>query len=397
VAASRTILIAGAGIGGLSAAKALADKGFRVVIYEQADRPQETGAGIQLSPNATRALMALGVADKLEPRVVVPETVSIRQAASGRELARIPLGADIAFRYGTPYWVMHRADLHSVLLDAVKTHPDIVLKTGLRVEDFAVHAHGATIELRKGMQASDERGICFIAADGLWSRARTQLTREGAPRFRGRKAWRTLIDAEHVRDEFRKPAVRLWLGKDAHLVHYPVSSGKLINVVAIVDDKVKGEDWSMPGRREDILKYFSARHWATAARDLINEAEQWQTWSLYDRPARWRWGHGAMTLLGDAAHPALPFIAQGAAMAIEDAVTLAQCLTAHGIEPVQALRLYEGMRRRRTARVQRASRATGRIYHLSGPLGALRDAAIARMGGEKLRERYDWLYDWRRV
>lgn len=397
MAASRTILIAGAGIGGLTAAKALADKGFRVVLYEQAERVQETGAGIQLSPNATRVLTALGLADKLKPHVVVPQAVSIVQAASGREIARIPLGDDIALRYGTPYWVAHRADLQSVLLDAVKAHPDIVLKTGIRVEDSVVHANGVTVELRQGMHASDERGIAFIAADGLWSRARTQLTGETAPRFRGRKAWRAMLNAEHVRDEFRKPTVRLWLGKNAHLVHYPVCAGRLINVVAIVDDKTRGDDWSAPGRREDILKYFAPRHWATAARDLINEAEQWQTWSLYDRPARWRWGQGAMTMLGDAAHPALPFIAQGAAMAIEDAVTLAQCMSAHGDDPAKALRLYEGARRKRTARVQRASRMTGRLYHLGGPLAALRDMAIARMGGEKLRERYDWLYDWRRV
>ncbi len=344
MAASRTILIAGAGIGGLTAAKALADKGFRVVLYEQAERPQETGAGIQLSPNATRALTALGLADKLAPHVVVPQAVSIRQAASGREIARIPLGEDIAFRYGTPYWVVHRADLQAVLLDAVKAHPDIVLKTGTQVEDFAVHANGVTVQLRQGIHASDERAIAFIAADGLWSRARTRFTREGAPRFRGRKAWRVMLDADHVRDEFREPIVHLWLGKNAHLVHYPVCAGRLINIVAIVDDKTKGDDWSAPGRREEILKYFAPGHWATAARDLINEAEQWQTWSLYDRPARWRWGHGAMTMLGDAAHPALPFIAQGAAMAIEDAATLAQCLSAHGVEPVQGLRLYEGMR-----------------------------------------------------
>jgi salicylate hydroxylase len=397
VAVSRTILIAGAGIGGLAAAKALADKDFRVVLYEQAEQLQEAGAGIQLSPNATRALIALGVAERLAPHVVAPDAVSIRQAASGREIARIPLGDDIALRYGTPYWTAHRADLQAALLDVVTAHPDIVLKTGTRVEDFALHANGVTVQLRQGIDASEERGIAFIAADGLWSRARERLTKEGSPRFRGRKAWRALLDADHVRDEFREPVIRLWLGKNAHLVHYPVSAGRKINVVAIVDDNSAGEDWSAPGRREDILKRFSARNWITAARDLINEADTWQTWSLYDRRPRRRWGHGAMTLLGDAAHPALPFIAQGAAMAIEDAVTLAQCFSAHEAEPVEALRLYERLRRRRTARVQRASRMTGRIYHLGGPLAHLRDAALARMGGEKLRERYDWLYDWRRV
>ncbi len=397
MAESRTILIAGAGIGGLSAAKALADKGFRVVLYEQAERLTEAGAGIQLSPNATRALMALGVAERLAPHVVVPDAVSIRQGASGREIARIPLGTDIAFRYGTPYWTAHRADLQAALLDAVTAHPDIVLKTGMRVDDFAIHAHGATVQLRQGVHGSQERGIAFVAADGLWSRARTRLMQDGPPRYRGRKAWRALLDADHVRDEFREPVIRLWFGKNAHLAHYPVSAGRKINVVAIVDDSAPGDDWSAPGRRDDILKRFSARHWITAARDLINDADTWQTWSLYDRRARRHWGHGAMTLLGDAAHPSLPFMAQGAAMAIEDAVTLAQCLSAHGVEPVEALRLYEGLRRRRTARIQRASRMTGRVYHLSGPLAHLRDAVLARMGGEKLRERYDWLYDWRRV
>lgn len=397
MAASRTILIAGAGIGGLTAARALADKGFRVVLYEQAERLQETGAGIQLSPNATRTLIALGLAERLQPHVVVPQAVSIRQAASGREIVRIPLGDDIAFRYGTPYWTLHRADLQAALLDAVNAHPDVILKTGTRVEDFVVHAHGATVQVRQGIHASDERGIAFIAADGLWSTVRKRFTHEAAPRFRGRTAWRAMLDAEHVRDEFREPVIRLWLGKNAHLVHYPVCAGRKINVVVIVDDNAKAADWSAPGRREDILKRFARRHWTTAARDLVNEAEQWQTWSLYDRPARRRWGQGAMTMLGDAAHPALPFIAQGAAMAIEDAVTLAQCFSAKDADPVQALRLYEGMRRRRTARVQRTSRQIGRIYHLGGPLAALRDLALARMGGEKLRERYDWLYDWRRV
>jgi salicylate hydroxylase len=396
VAESRTILIAGAGIGGLSAAKALADNGFRVVVYEQAEQLTEAGAGIQLSPNATRALIALGVAERLEPHVVVPQAVSIRQA-SGREITRIPLGDDIAFRYGTPYWTAHRADLQAALLDTVKAHPDIVLKTGISVDDFAIHSHGATVQLREGTHGTQERGIAFVAADGLWSRARARFMHDGPPRYRGRKAWRALLDADHVRDEFREPVIRLWFGGNVHLVHYPVSAGRKINVVAIVDDKSGGEDWSAPGRREDILKYFGARHWITAARDLVNDADAWQTWSLYDRRPRRRWGHGAMTLLGDAAHPALPFMAQGAAMAIEDAVTLAQCLAAQGVEPVDALRLYEGLRRRRTARVQRASRMTGRIYHLRGPLAHLRDAALAHMGGAKLRERYDWLYDWRRV
>jgi len=395
VAESRTILIAGAGIGGLTAAKALADKGFRAVVYEQAEGLQEAGAGIQLSPNATRALIALGLGERIEKLAVVPQAVSIRQA-SGREIARIPLGHDIALRYGSPYWTMHRADLQAAMLEGVTAHPDVVVKTGMRVEDFALHPKGVTVQLRQGVHGGEARGIALVAADGLWSHMRRQVTHEGAPRFRGRKAWRALLDAEHVRDEFREPVIHLWLGNNAHLVHYPVSAGRKINVVAIVDDKSEAREWSVPGRREDILRRFGAGQWSTAARDLINDADAWQTWSLYDRPARRHWGQGVMTLLGDAAHPALPFLAQGAAMAIEDAMTLARCLAANEADPARALRLYEAQRRGRTARVQRAARMTGRLYHLRGPLAALRDAVLSRMGGEKLRERYDWLYDWRR-
>lgn len=397
MASSRTILIAGAGIAGLSAAKALADRHFRAIVIEQAPRLEETGAGIQLSPNATRALFSLGLEEQLKPHAVAPEAVSIRQAQNGRELARIPLGRDIAFRYGTPYWVMHRGDLQAVLRDAAIGHPDISLHLGARVEDFALHPNGVTVQMRRGVETQEERGIALIGADGLWSLIRTRLGLSSPPLFQYRTAWRALVDADDLRDEFREPLVQLWLGRNAHLVHYPVSGGRRVNVVAIVNDRTAKSDWSTPGAREDIMARFSARDWAQTARDLMNEPESWLTWSLYDRPAQSKWGHGAITLIGDAAHPTLPYLAQGAAMAIEDAVTVAKCLEDKSADLSGALRMYEGLRRQRTARVRRAARFTGKLYHMGGPQALARNVALGRMGQEKFRERYDWLYDWRRV
>ncbi len=401
MASSRTILIAGAGIGGLATALALAQQSFRVVVFEQAERLQEVGAGLQLSPNATRGLFALGLRDRLLPHVVAPQDISIKSGRSGREIGRIPLGAPIDFRYGTPYWVMLRADLQRVLLDAVQDNPDIALRLGVRVEDFAVHAHGVTAELRRGIHAENDRGIALVGADGLWSTLRVRLGDDAQPQFSGRTAWRATVPAEAVREDFRAPVVHLWLRRHAHLVHYPVAGGRRINIVAIVEDTARSRDWSGEGRREDLLRRIGAERWYYPARLMLEAPERWQTWSLFER-RRSRlgapsWSRGPVTLLGDAAHPMLPFLAQGAAMAIEDAMTLAQALAAPHVAPAEAIRRYEGMRRGRTARVQRAARRAGRIYHLGGPQAWLRNLAMGMMGREKLRERFDWLYDWRQI
>lgn len=395
MASSRTIIVAGAGIGGLTAALALAEKGYRIVVCEQSEQLQEAGAGIQLSPNATRVLFELGLKERMAPHAVAPLAISIRSARSGREIGEVALGPAMEFRYGSPYWAMHRADLQAALLAAAQQHPDIVLKLGVRLEDFVVHAHGATAELRRGVAAEQERGIALIGADGLWSRMRARLGDKQTPQFSGRSAWRATVPAESVTEEWRAPIVRLWLGRDAHVVHYPVSGGSRINIVAIVADRQPGREWSAPGPREQLLRRFSGRAWAKPMRAILEAPESWQKWSLFDMPPRPQWGIGAMTLLGDAAHPMLPFLAQGAAMAIEDAATLARCLAGPDAAMEPALRRYEGLRRARTAEVQRAARQAGKIYHLSGPLAFLRNRSMRILGREKLRERYDWLYDWR--
>src|SRR6266508_2121582 len=362
-------MIAGAGIGGLTAALAIAQRGFSVAVFDQAQRLEEVGAGIQLSPNASRILIALGLGEQLRRHVVAPEELRVMNARTARILARAPLGAVAEKRYGAPYWVIHRGDLQAVLIEAVRAHPDIVLHLGTRVEDFAMQENGVTISARSSQHRFEDRGAALIAADGLWSSLRRRLGHRRQPRFARRTAWRALAPAAALEPELRAPAVNLWFGTRAHLVHYPVRGGSLLNVVAIIRDNWREPGWSAPGERADIL-------------------------ARYARAPLARWGKGAVTLLGDAAHPMLPYLAQGAAMAIEDAAVLAQRLADTRSDPAAAMRRYERQRRARTARAQRAARRNGIVYQLGGPGAFLRTLALSTIGGERLLARYDWLYGW---
>jgi salicylate hydroxylase len=388
------VIVVGAGIGGLAAALALVAKQFRVVVLEQAPRLEETGAGIQLSPNATRILLALGVRKLLQPSVVAPDGVRVRKARSGEEIVHMPLGEFAELRYEAPYWVAHRADLQAALVQTAQSHPDIEIKLDARVENFALHAHGVTVGGRHGEDTFEESGVALVGADGLWSTIRARLGDDAPPRFQRRTAWRALVPAEQVPLEFRQTLVQLWLGWKTHLVHYPVKAGSLINIVAIVSDTWEKPGWSEAGSREEILARFLPGAWAEPARALLGEPEHWLKWALYDRPPLRRWGDGPVTLLGDAAHPVLPFLAQGAALAIEDAAVLAECMADSG-DPAIAMRRYEGWRRPRTTKAQRAARKNGSRYHMWGPDAAVRNFLLRRMGGENLLARYDWLYDWR--
>lgn len=378
----------------MTAALVLAQLGFRVTLLEQAERLSETGAGIQLSPNATRILIGLGLGDRLRADAFVPRAITVRTAAY-TTLARVPLGDEPERHYGAPYWTIHRADLQAALLDAVRANTDIVLKLGTRVEDFVLHANGLSIACRQGPVAADEHAIALIGADGLWSAVRVRLG-QFEPEFRRRTAWRALIPMDAIEDEdFRAPDVQLWLGKNAHLVHYPVKGGKLLNVVAIVKDRWAEPGWSAEGAREELLAHFSQWNWALPIREFLRIPDRWLKWALYDLPPFHQWGKGPVTLIGDAAHPMLPFLAQGAAMAIEDALVLADNLAQRPDDLPTAMRYYESARRRRTARVQKSARRNARVYHLAWGEAWARNLYLKVAGGRAVMRRYDWLYDWR--
>ena len=395
MAPARHAIVAGAGIAGLTAALALARAGIRVTVFEQAEKLEETGAGLQLSPNGSRVLIALGLRERLAAVAVKPQAIRVMAGGSAREIVRIPLGDEVERRYGAPYWSIHRGDLQSALADAARNQLDLALELGVRVEDFAAHVRGVSVLGKRGTQVLDERGIALIGADGVWSNVAARLRRQTPPTFRHRTAWRALVPADAVPAEFRQPLVHLWLGQDAHLVHYPVKAGRLINIVGIVHDEWNETGWSAAGERAEILRHFARWAWSEKARALIAIPDRWLKWALYDRKDPFRGAKVPVTLIGDAAHPMLPFLAQGASMAIEDAAVVADMLAKYLDDPADALRAYEGARWHRTARAQQFSRRQNRIYGLTGPEALVRNLAMRTMGGERLRARYDWLYSWR--
>jgi salicylate hydroxylase len=391
VAGTRNVIIAGAGIGGLTAALTLARAGLRATMFEQAPQLEEAGAGIQLTPNATRVLFQLGLADELARTAVEPEAIRVLSGPSAREIVRIPLGRYAENRYGAPYWVIHRGDLQMALANAVRTNRDIALKLGCRVEDYASHRNGVSVLARCAGEMMQEQGIALIGADGVWSAVRERLRRQNQPRFRHRTAWRALVPATALDERWRGPMVNLWMGMDSHLVHYPVKGGALVNIVAIVEDEWNEPGWSASGEPAEVLRRFARWSWAEAARDIIAAPQRWQKWALVDR-GRPESGSGAVTLLGDAAHPMLPFLAQGGAMAIEDAAVLASMLGPDNTSPAKALRAYERARRRRTAKVQKLARRQGRRYGMSGPEAVIRNFVMRQLGGPRLLARHDWLF-----
>ena len=384
-------VIAGAGIGGLSTALSLARVGWRVSLYEKAKVLEESGAGLQLSPNASAILRNLGVLEHLTPFALCPEAIRIRRARDGATLALMPLES-AEKRWGAPYLVVHRADLQRALLETVAREGSITLQTGAAVAGFAPSSDGVAVAIAQGAVRLKVAGDCLIGADGLRSYVRQRLHAD-ALRFSGRTAWRATIEAARVPVAMRRKETNLWLGRKAHLVHYPLRGGAIVNVVAIVDEDFHPDEkefWSSPGEPGFLEARFV--RWDKAARDLLRAAFAWQKWPLADRNPAASFVAGRVALMGDAAHPMLPFLAQGAAQAIEDAGVLGEVL-ARGQTIEAGLLAYQEKRLPRAVRVQRESRQQATIYHLGGPAAFLRDAALRALGPEKMLARYDWLYD----
>jgi salicylate hydroxylase len=398
VAITRTVVVAGGGIGGLTASLTLAAQGFRVIVLEKAPWLEEAGAGLQLSPNASRILVELGLKPRLAPRAVTPDAISIISARAGGEIVRLPLGEAASARAGAPYWVMHRADLQAALQAEVSHHPDIDLRLGCQFEDISTHVKGLGVVARSGNTRHHETAAALIGADGIWSSVRSHLFPGWQPQFSGLIAWRGTLDSTALPREYTSPRVQLWMGPNAHLVAYPISSARQINVVAIVPGSWSRPGWSEWGNPSEIKNAFGSR-WPSTARMLIGAVDEWRRWALFTLPTGADWSAGPVALLGDAAHAMLPFAAQGAGMAIEDAAVLANCLGGSSTEDASAipaaLKRYVKLRRARAARVRRAAQHSGRIYHLTGAMAFARDLAIKMIGPQRMLARQDWIYDWR--
>jgi len=383
------ILIAGGGIGGLALALALAQKDRSSIVLEQRDAFATAGAGIQLGPNGVRALQRLGVADALRPLVGEPQAIHVHEGRTARTLATLPLGAWIAARHGAPYWAAHRGDLHGTLLAAATAEPRIALRPG-----FALAALEQTQVGVEATSAGGEAvaGRALVGADGLWSSVRQAVCPTPAPQFVGATATRAVIPAAQA-GALRAPVVGLWLTPGVHVVHYPVRAGAEIAVVVIAGEDWRGREWEAEADRTLLLAQMRGFH--TGLTEVLAGVPQWRKWALYRLPPLPRWSVGRIALLGDAAHPMLPYLAQGGVLALEDALVLGDCLEAHPGDEASAFRDFEAQRRARAQRVQAISLRQGRIYHLAPPLSWARSAVLRLMSGAWLMAGYDWLYGWR--
>ncbi len=382
-----SILIAGGGIGGLAAALGLARKGFAVTVLEKAPRLGEVGAGIQLGPNAFRAFDALGVGDIARGMAIFVDRLRLMDALSAEEICHIDLGEAFRARFGNPYAVIHRGDLHGVFLRACQAAPGVTLRTSAEVVRYAQETGGVTAILADGERV---KGAALIGADGLWSHVRRQVVGDGPPRVSGHTTYRSVTPTEHMPEHLRWNAATLWAGPKCHIVHYPLQGWKTFNLVVTYHNDAPEPVAGKPVSEAEVFAGFEHIH--PTAQSIIRHGRDWRLWVLCDREPVEKWVDGRVALLGDAAHPMLQYMAQGACMAMEDAVCLADCLAAQdAIEP--ALAAYNARRALRTARVQLMSRAVGEhVYHPAGAHAALRNAIMRAKSQAEWRETLGWLY-----
>jgi salicylate hydroxylase len=390
----RHAIIAGAGIGGLTTALALSRASFDVTIYERAEALEEFGAGLQLTPNATRVLSNLGVLESVREFATSPSAISAIRGSDDVTLMRMPVH-DAERRWGAPYLAIRRPDLQRALGEAVHRHSSARLCFGSTVVDVLTNSDRISVVVKRGSETIQDTADLLVGADGLRSRVRERFGFGETDRlaFAGRVAFRATVDSANVGSRWMRPEVCLRLGPHAHLVHYPLRSESILNLVAVIEstwrDAADQHPWDGDANQPILDRAFS--RWSDATRDLLAAAAHWRAWPLYCRPPIASFSLGRTALLGDAAHPMVPFLAQGAAQAIEDAGALEKVFSRTESVP-DGLAAYSRLRVGRAARIQVEAQRQGRIYHLSGPMAFARDAAMRLLGPARVRARYDWLY-----
>ncbi|WP_439520478.1 3-hydroxybenzoate 6-monooxygenase [Hydrogenophaga sp.] len=382
------VLVAGGGIGGLAAALALVRQGFRVKVLEQSPEIGEIGAGMQLGPNAFHAFDALGVGEQARRRAVYTDFMVMHDALDEYQVGRIPTGEAFRQRFGNPYAVIHRADAHLSLLEGVQASDHVEFLTSTRVVRIEQDGQGVTVHDQHG---NAHRGLALIGADGVKSVVRHRYVGDEA-RVTGHVVYRAVVDKADFPEDLQWNAASIWVGPNCHLVHYPLRGGEQYNVVVTFHSR-QTEEWGVTeGSKEEVQSYFQGI--CPRARQLIDLPKSWKRWATADREPIGQWSFGRVTLLGDAAHPTTQYMAQGACMAIEDAVTLGEALRVNGNQFEKAFELYQRSRVARTARIVLSSREMGRIYHASGVERLVRNDLWRGRTPERFYDAMEWLYGW---
>ncbi len=382
------ILIVGGGIGGLAAALALSRQGRATHVIEQSDTFGEIGAGIQIAPNVFKMFAALGLTPAINEVAVFPDALVMMDALSGKQITRIPLDGPFRARFAYPYGVIYRPDLHRVFLDACQAAPLVELSTGQKILGYEVEDGQVSVATQSGKTLT---GAALIGADGLWSKIRQQMVGDGPPRVSGHIAYRAVLPTAQVPRTSRNNDVTLWAGPKTHLVHYPLRRGEIFNLVAVFHSDRYEEGWDVFGEPAELAQHFDGQHASVQA--MLEQIDSWRMWVLCDRDPIKHWSRGPVTLLGDAAHPMLQYLAQGACMAIEDAVCLAGKVTGHGRDIAGAFQAYQQDRYLRTGRVQLTARFYGDVYHAAGVTAELRDMTLGNRAPAQAYQGMAWLYE----